>query len=166
MTDDPDAPPEAHIDPAPPEGFHPFPFTDGFASHVGPIFIALRDGEGVLGFRVMPHHCNPAGICHGGMMMTVLDMAIGTNVAIHAKTNVFTPTVNLTYDFVTPGRLGSWLESKVDWVHTTKRTGFANGYLMSPEGPVMRANGICKIPKEGDARFQMSGDRAFKFPPS
>ncbi len=152
---------EAHIDPAPPEGFHEFPFRDGFASHVGPIFITMREGKAVLGFRVMPHHCNPAGICHGGMMMTVMDMAIGANVAVNAGVEVFTPTVNLTYDFIMPGRRGNWLESKFDWVHTTRRTGFANGYLMGPDGAVMRANGICKIPKKGDPRFQMAGERAF-----
>jgi uncharacterized protein (TIGR00369 family) len=111
----------------------------------------------------MDHHCNPAGICHGGMMMTLMDMAIGVNVSIGAETNAFTPSVNLTYDFVAPAPLGAWLESKVDWVHTTRRTGFANGYLMGPDGAVLRANGICKIAKADDPRFQMKGGRKFSF---
>jgi len=147
----------------PPDGFSVFPYSDGFAAHVGPLFIEMRDGEGVLGFRVMPHHCNPAGICHGGMMMTLMDMAIGVNVAIGAKTDAFTPSVNLVYDFVAPGPQGAWLESKVDWVHATKRTGFANGYLMGPDGVVMRANGICKIARADDPRFQMKGGKKFSF---
>jgi len=153
----------AQIEPNPPAGFELFPHADGFATHVGPLYFKMRDGEGVLGFRVMPHHCNPAGICHGGMMMTVMDMAIGVAISVGAKTGGFTPSVNLTYDFVAPGPMGAWLQSKVDWVHTTKRTGFANGYLIGPDGPVMRANGICKITDPNDPRFQMKSGKKFGF---
>ena len=138
-----------------PEGFTPFEFADGFATHVGPIFQKVEGREFKLGFRVMPYHCNPAGICHGGMMMTVMDIAIGINTSIGAGTGVFTPSVNLTYDFVAPGTTGDWLESSIDWVSTTKRTGFGNGFLIGPKGPVLRANGICKIPSADDPRFQM-----------
>jgi len=158
-----DRPQTPDLDPNPPEGFTVFPHSDGFADHVGPLFFKMKGGEGVLGFRVMDHHCNPAGICHGGMLMTVMDMAIGVAVAMHAKTNAFTPSVNLTYDFVAPGPKGAWLESKVDWVYTTKRTGFANGYLVGPNGVIMRANGICKIANPDDPRFQMKGGRKFSF---
>ncbi len=151
--------------PRPPEGFEPFAHADGFADHVGPLFMAIRDGKSSLGFFVEPHHCNPAAICHGGMMMTVMDMAIGVAVAMAAENSGFTPSVNLTYDFVAPGYPGDWLESKVDWVHTTYKTGFANGYLIGPKGPVMRANGICKIVRGKDERFELKSGKKFDFPP-
>ena len=32
-------------------------------------------------FRVEQRHCNPAGILHGGMMMTVADMTAGFGTA-------------------------------------------------------------------------------------
>jgi len=141
----------------PPDGFEPFPFAQGFATLVGPIFQRLGEVDGrtnlALGFRVAPHHCNPAGICHGGMLMTVMDIAIGVNTAIAAQTQTFTPSVNLTYDFLRPGMIGEWLETRIDFAHTTKRTGFAAGLLIGPNGPVLRANGICKIPSAEDPRF-------------
>lgn len=154
----------SRADANPPDGFHEFPHSMGFAEHVGPMFIKMSEGEGILGFRVRSYHCNPAGICHGGMMMTVMDMAIGVNIAIGAKSEGFLPSVNLVYDFVASGPMGAWLESKVDWVHTTKRTGFANGYLVGPDGPVLRANGICKIARADDPRFQMQSGKNFSFP--
>jgi uncharacterized protein (TIGR00369 family) len=146
-----------------PKGFVPFPFSTGFASLVGPIYVTRRGKEIVLGFRVEDRHCNPAGICHGGMMMTVMDMAVGSNIASHGGVEAFTPSVQLAYDFLQPGKPGQWLESKTDFVHTTRRTGFANGYLIGPDGPVMRANGICKLPNPDDPRFQMGGKRRFVF---
>ena len=38
-----------------------------------------------LGFEVLPHMCNPARVCHGGMMMTVLDS--GLAFILHAALN-------------------------------------------------------------------------------
>jgi uncharacterized protein (TIGR00369 family) len=137
----------------PPEGFVPFPQTAGFAHHIGPIYWRLADGAASLGFRVEPHMCNPAGICHGGMMMTVMDMAVGVAATIAARTQKFAPSVNLVCDFLQPGQLGDWLHSKVDFTYTTRRTGFAAGILIGSNGPVMRANGIVKIPSDNDTRF-------------
>ena len=153
------------LNPNPPDGFVPFPFSDGFADLVGPIFYAERGDASALGFRVAPHHCNPAGICHGGMMMTVMDMAIGTAIARVAGESSFTPSVNLTYDFVAPGYAGDWLESSVEWVHNTYKTGFANGFLTGPKGPVLRANGICKIVRGEHKTFEMKSGKKFDFPP-
>ncbi|MFP3943077.1 MAG: PaaI family thioesterase [Alphaproteobacteria bacterium] len=134
-----------------PEGFVPFPENMGFAELVGPLFVHPERRS--IGFRVEARHCNPIGICHGGMMMTVMDMAIG--MAIHAAGGAdgFPPSINLAYDFLAPARAGEWLESRVDFVHTTRRTGFANGYLMGEQGPLLRASGICKIPGSSNPVF-------------
>jgi uncharacterized protein (TIGR00369 family) len=134
-----------------PEGFVPFPLSIGFAELVGPLFV--HPERQAIGFHVEKKHCNPLGICHGGMMMTVMDMAIGMAVNLAAKSPAFPPSVNLAYDFFMPAQEGDWLESRVDFIHTTRRTGFANGYLTGPRGPVMRANGICKIPGAANPVF-------------
>ena len=137
-----------------PDGFEPFPDNDGFAGYVGPLYWAVREGHGYLGFRVDERHINPAGICHGGMMMTVMDMVIGFNVQLNLDRPVFVPSVQCTYDFLRPGRLGDWLEGSTDFVHLTRRTGFANGYLLGPEGPVVRCNGIAKLPSAANTQFR------------
>ncbi len=134
-----------------PEGFVPIPNDMGFARLVGPLFV--HPGRQAIGFRVEARHCNPLGICHGGMMMTVMDMAIGMAIYRAGKSSAFPPSINLAYDFLAPARTGDWLESKIEFLHTTRRTGFANGYLTGPAGPVMRANGICKIPGRTDPLF-------------
>ena len=136
-----------------PEGFEPFPQLEGFAVHIGPLYWRRSEGGADVGFRVLPHMCNPARICHGGMMMTAMDMAIGIAATFAAKTNKFAPSVNLACDFLQPGQLGDWLQSKVDFTFTTKRTGFASGLLIGSNGPVLRANGIVKIPSDNDSRF-------------
>jgi len=136
----------------PPE-FQPFPVDEGFVERVGPLYWKLADDRGVLGFRVLEHHLNPVGICHGGMMMTVMDMAVGFNLRLASGIEAFPPSIQMAYDFLKPGRPGDWLESAVDFTHTTPRMGFANGLLVGPEGPVLRCNGICRLPRADDPRF-------------
>ncbi len=136
-----------------PAGFEPFPVNKGFAVHVGPLYFKQTETAGILGFRVMPHHLNPVGNCHGGMMMTVMDMALGFNTRMAAGNESFPPSIQLAYDFLQPAELGDWLESDVTFTHTTRRMGFADGFLIGPRGPVMRCNGICKLPRDDDPRF-------------
>ncbi|HZD26070.1 MAG TPA: PaaI family thioesterase [Alphaproteobacteria bacterium] len=136
-----------------PAGFQPFPYEMGFVERIGPLYWARRGERGVLGFRVMEHHANPVGICHGGMMMTVMDMAVGFNLRLLMGHEAFVPSVQLSFDFLQPGRLGDWLESAVDFTFTTRRLGFANGLLVGADGPVLRCSGICKLPRTDDPRF-------------
>jgi len=116
-----------------------------FMSHIGPLY--TRD-DGVMpqiGFEVLPHMCNPMGICHGGMMMTIMDT--GLAFILHAALDgaQFTPSVSFNFDFLAPGKLGTWLEPSGTCTRTTKRTGFVSGLLNGPDGPVMSGSGIFKI---------------------
>ncbi len=137
-----------------PEGFSLFSPPEGFANLVGPLYIAMKGDVPTIGFRVEERHCNPAMICHGGMMMTVMDMAVGMGVVFSSGTKKFVPSVNLTFDFLKPAPLGAWLESKIDFTEPRRSMGFASGYLMGPDGPVMRANGICKILSDDSKSFK------------
>jgi acyl-coenzyme A thioesterase PaaI-like protein len=136
-----------------PDGFVDFEVSEGFAKHIGPLCWKLSSNSAEFGFRVMDHHLNPGKICHGGVMMTVADMAIGFAVTWELKLLSFAPSINNYYDFVGAGEAGDWLETKTEVVQTTKRMGFARGVLYGSNGPVMRYNGIVKIPSDTDPRF-------------
>jgi uncharacterized protein (TIGR00369 family) len=88
-----------------------------------------------MGFVVQDIHMNPAGICHGGMMMTLMDMAVGMNVQLAAETDAFSPTIQMSYDFLKPAFKDQWLVSEIDFRHTTRRLGFASGLMIGPDGP-------------------------------
>ncbi len=136
-----------------PDGFTNFEVGNGFADYIGPIYWKLEKDSCELGFRVMEHHLNPGKICHGGMMMTVTDMAIGLAICWNLRLLSFAPSINNGYDFIGAGRLGEWMQTETEVIQTTKRMGFARGILMGPNGPVLRYNGILKIPSDNDPRF-------------
>ena len=90
-----------------PAGFQARRFGEGFISVNGPLYTRRVDGRFQLGFRVEQRHCNPMGICHGGMMATFCDMLLP--LSAHVLSDVgkrFLPTINLQIDYLAASPLG------------------------------------------------------------
>jgi len=137
-----------------PDGFIDFEINSGFANHIGPLYWRPAKDSVEMGFKVLDHHLNPGGICHGGLMMTVADMVVGFAVCWQTRFLNFPPSINNTFDFIGIGFHGDWLETKTEVIKFTKRMGFAQGVILGPNGPVLRYNGILKIPSDSDPRFK------------
>jgi uncharacterized protein (TIGR00369 family) len=121
-----------------------------FNTHIGTLYVkrgekGTRD-EFVMGFRVHQHMCNPAGGLHGGMMMTVADLVGAMGGGTLAGLRKFLPTVNMTFDFVAPAKVGDWVEGRAELVRATRSLLFTNIYLTVGEEKILRASSICKIP--------------------
>jgi len=130
-------------DPEIPEGFHrierprPNPFND----MVGP-FYARRHGKEVsLGLRIEERHTNSRGICHGGLLATMADLALGYSALATGGHSSFV-TVSLTLDFAGSAKPGDWVQSEVDVQKTGARLAFANGYLVAGGVRIVRASAI------------------------
>lgn len=137
-----------------PEGFKPFLAEGtGMLSHVGPIYHTIKDGKGHLAFRVMEHHLNPAGDCHGGMLATVVDVQCGFGSNVNAKLDRFLPTISLTCDYLEPGKLGDWVVGYTEVVKVTRRMVFCEAKMKVDDRVLLRANGIMKLPSATDTRF-------------
>ena len=132
--------------PAVPEGFHARRFGDGFIGVNGPLYARRTDAGLQLGFRVERRHCNPMGICHGGMMATFCDMLMP--LSAHALSDVgnrFLPTINLQIDYLAPARLGAWVQGEADLLKATRSLVFAQGLVTADGAPCARVSGIFKI---------------------
>jgi uncharacterized protein (TIGR00369 family) len=127
-----------------PAGFRIVPM-DRFVGVNGPLY-ARREGERlVLGFRVEMRHCNPANICHGGMLMTLADMLLGMGANFQGKLGRFLPTVSMTTDFLAPAPLGAWVEGRTEILRTTRNLVFAQCLVTVDGTPALRASGIMKL---------------------
>jgi len=143
------------IDDNPPEGFVRIEFDRDrpeptFNTHIGALY-AKRGEKGtrdefVLGFRVQPHMCNPAGGLHGGMMMAVADLLGTMGGGVLADIKKFLPTVSMSCDFVAPARKGDWVEGRPELVRATRSLLFTNIYLTVSDQKILRASAIAKIP--------------------
>jgi uncharacterized protein (TIGR00369 family) len=134
--------------PGVPEGFVPMKEIGGFNDHVGPCYIRFRDQDFDFGFVVEDHHCNPAGLCHGGMLMTFVDIMFAGMVCARLGKFAMTPTMNLTCDFVAAAKKGDWLQSELHFVHLTGSVCYISGAIVGPQGVVLRANGTFRLPRQ------------------
>ncbi|MDF1720241.1 MAG: PaaI family thioesterase [Minwuia sp.] len=138
-----------------PKGFKVFGDTEGMFGLVGPVFGRIVDGEAHLGFRVAEKHLNPSGSCHGGMLATLVDVQVAFGATVALKLRKFLPTINLNCDFLVPVMVGEWVEGRTEVIRATPRMVFCNATLNVNDTPVLRANGIMKIPRDRDDRFTM-----------
>jgi uncharacterized protein (TIGR00369 family) len=125
-----------------PEGYVPVQSSQPFGALVGPIF-ELPDADQVhRGFRVLERHCNRGGMAHGGMMMTVIDVILGTAVWRHTGRPAL--TVSMAVDFLAPARRGDWVEGTGRVVRETKSLTFVEGELSVASRKVLTASGVFK----------------------
>jgi uncharacterized protein (TIGR00369 family) len=153
-----DASPRAHAASSKvPSGFVELALGEGndFLGVVGPLYGKGTGADFALGFRVERRHCNPLGICHGGMLSTFADMALAIGANHVARIGRFLPTVNLTSDFLAPVPLGSWVEAQAQVLRATRATLFAQCLITADGSPAVRSSGIFKIGEP----FAQSGSR-------
>ncbi|MGD0192244.1 MAG: PaaI family thioesterase [Rhizomicrobium sp.] len=118
-----------------------------FGKYVGPVW-RLPDGEdGALkryALIVTDVHMNSAGSVHGGMLMTLADMAMSqtSRLMSGAKSSA---TVSLNCDFVAPGRLGDLIEAQVRVTRKTRTMVFVSAELVSAGRVILVATGLWKI---------------------
>lgn len=133
-----------------PAGWRRLDLNDPFQARIGPIFVAdpfvgEEDEPARFGIRIEQHHCSFAGTCHGGLLATVLDIALGRGVAVERE-GAHAPTVTLTIDYMRAAQLGDWLETRTRILRRTRSMAFCDTVLVGPDGIVARANAIFKLP--------------------
>src|SRR5215475_420435 len=134
----------------PPAGFEPLFRTSPFLDHLGPFFMRKQeDGSFVVGLRILPHHANGRGAAHGGLLMTLCDIALGYRTTSSTTPRPLLTTASITTDFAGAARVGDWIEARVDVHKVGARLAFANCYILRNGERITHASGV----------FARSGDR-------
>jgi uncharacterized protein (TIGR00369 family) len=136
-----------------PPGFAPVTAGGGFIAANGPLYLFHEEAVVKFGFRVEARHCNPMGMCHGGMLASFCDMLLP--LSVHRKSaevgQRFLPTVSLQLDYMAPVPLGAWVEGECDVLSVTRAMVFAQGLVRADGVTAVRCSGVFKIgPKFGD----------------
>ena len=138
-----------------PEGFVALREPPGFVGVNGPLYMRYERGtEGQpqtnlvqIGFRVEARHCNPMGNLHGGMMATFGDMllAFSANRKNKVARQHFLPTISLQLDYLSPGRLGAWIQGEAQVLRATRSMVFMHGLVTADGEPAARLSGVLKL---------------------
>ena len=134
---------------SPPEGFSLFPPDGTFSDAMAPMYYCI-DGDGTRwGLLVEQKHSNMMGMCHGGVLMTLMDYALSAEVCHRLGKFTGTPTISMSFDFLEKAVIGDWIYADVEVLKLTNTMGFAQGIVRRQDGTaLMRASGSFKLPKD------------------
>ncbi len=112
-----------------PPGWSLFSTKDTFSGHAGPFWFRDADAKTPgVGFVSRPLHANFHGVVHGGMMMTLADMAL-FNICFHSIGRFHGVTLSTTVDFVAAGPVGEFIEATGEATKATGSVLFARGRI-------------------------------------
>ena len=101
-----------------------------------------HDGKLIIGLRVLPRHANARDTAHGGLLMTLLDIALGYNSGFSQNPPAKLTTASLTADFAGAPKVGAWVEAHVDVQKIGGRLAFANAFLVVDGERVVRGSAV------------------------
>jgi uncharacterized protein (TIGR00369 family) len=120
-----------------------------FAAHCGIEALDFADGRTRLRVRAAPEHTNNLGIAHGGLICTLLDIAMGT--AARCTVGLPVMTLDMQASFLSPGRGEMTAEGRV--LRAGRSIFFCEAEVRTAEGElVAKASGLFKpVRPMGDA---------------
>ena len=106
----------------------------------------------MVGLRIAEGHTNARGTAHGGLLVTMADIALGYNASFAgtdkragAMPSAALTTANLSVDFAGSAALGDWVEARVDIQRVGGRLAFANAYLSVGSRRIVRASAVFAV---------------------
>ncbi len=116
--------------------------VNAFADHAGPFY---RSGE-ILGLRVLPDHLNTFGKAQGGLLMTMVDLAMGNAVRSAAGGDqVSAATVSLTTDFLSGVDEGAWVTAHTRVERLGGTLAFVDCSLRADSREVVRGRAVFAV---------------------
>ena len=136
------------IDDAPLPGFRVDYPDEPFEMYVGPHYFCQQDDTLIGGFRAKPHHANSAGYVHGGALTTFADSVLaGVALAKVDTSQTWVATITLTCEFVSPARIGDWVECRGALTRLTRTLAFVRGEITVEDRIVLTCSTVLKLTK-------------------
>jgi uncharacterized protein (TIGR00369 family) len=125
-----------------PDGFAPLFRNSPYTDAIGPLYYRKEGRDLVIAIRALAKHANARGLVHGGLLMTIADIALGYSMAFCEDPPVSLITASITADFAGSAKVGDWIEAHVDVQKIGTRLAFANAYLFVDGQRILRASGV------------------------
>jgi uncharacterized protein (TIGR00369 family) len=89
-----------------------------------------------IGFDGRAEFCNPASFIQGGILSAMLDDTMGPAVFVMTDGKLYTATITMTVNFLTPARPGP-IVGEATVTQLGKTIAFVEGRLMAEDGAVL-----------------------------
>lgn len=118
-----------------------------FAQWVGLELVSLDDGTSEVALDLKPHHLNPGGLAHGGIVATLLDISMGIALRTRLQQGWTHVTVNLDVQYIDAARDGRII-ARGRAVKSGGRVTYAEADLVHEDGRLLARSSGTMIPME------------------
>lgn len=125
-----------------PDGFEPLFRTSPFLELIGPLHHRRDEGGLTIGLRLDSRHVNARGAAHGGVLLTLADIALGYSMAFSEDPPLHMTTASMSVDFAGSANEGDWVTASTDIQKIGSRLAFANAYITVGDKRIVRASGV------------------------
>ena len=107
-----------------------------FNQWAGMELVSVGDGRAELGMDLQPHHFNPQGIVHGGIITALADTAIGLALRSRLRSGLTHRTAQLNVHFLAKGE-GTRIVGQGRALHSGQRMGYGEADVVDSHGRVL-----------------------------
>jgi uncharacterized protein (TIGR00369 family) len=112
-----------------------------FHQWAGLELLSVGEGTAELSMELQPHHFNPQGIVHGGIITAIADTSIGLALRSNLRPGLTHRTAQLNVHFLAKGE-GNLLVGRGRSLHLGQRMGYGEAEVLDGEGRLLaRATG-------------------------
>ena len=124
-----------------------------FVSEIGPFWRRRDPGIATIYLDAERRHCNPNGIVHGGVLMTLMDLALGTCIEsaldlVPDRSN-HSVTIQMSVNMVSSARPGDRLVATASIERVGRKVAFSRGEIRVGDRIVMSGSGVFRVPEPG-----------------
>ena len=125
--------------------------TSPFHTWAGVHLTGLGDGTAEVSMPIQPHHLNPYGIVHGGMLSSMADAAIGIALRTRLRPGFTHVTAQLDVHYLSMAKEGT-IVARGKAVHVGNKMGYGEADVLDEAGELIArasATFIVLPPREG-----------------
>lgn len=123
----------------------------GYNAHIGPLqFAPLGDCQWCVTVVVDERHVNVGGVCHGGMLLSLADVAMGAS-TFTAGNGHPCATIQMDGHFLAAAKIGQRLIAVATQLRKVRELSFMQCEIWAGDRQVMRASGTWKYLASGAA---------------
>jgi acyl-CoA thioesterase len=115
-------------------GSIPFPIDIPFITDLGIELISSDEGRAVVALTLAPRHLNSWSVVHGGVLMTLLDVAMAVAGRSPDPAVGGGATVEMKVSFLQPAKAGSHLLASAQAFHRSGSMAFCDGEVRDLDG--------------------------------
>lgn len=128
------------------DGFVSFGQEGTFIGLVGPIYFRNLGDRTETRLVLEQRHVNPTGSAHGGLLMTLMDITLGSTAGARIGHHGVYPTVQMSCNIMAGAKLGEELRGTAEVQRLTKTLAFVTGRLAVDDRVVMTAQAVFRNP--------------------